>query len=101
MLNNLYERLCNAKQNNCSISIDNTDISALIELCDNSNNYSDAQFDYSMCDIKRTCTEKEPSICSPDICDCMTEAILCSKSGEKLDQTLRDIGFFVIGEKLE
>jgi hypothetical protein len=101
MSNTLYERLLNAKQNNCSISIDSTDVSTLIDLCVNSNEHFNAQADYSMCDIERTCKEKEMRNSSPVVYDCMTEAILCAKSGEKLDQSLRDIGFFVIGEKLE
>lgn len=75
------------------MNINDNDISILIELFINANTYINSQARYSLCDISRTCKEKEMYNLPPTKHSCMEEAITVSISCEKLDQSLKDIGF--------
>ena len=90
----LYERMLGAKQSNCSMSIDINDVSILIELFVNIDQYINAQTNYSLCDIERTCKEREEYNIPSTECDCIEEAIAVTKSGERVEQLFEDIGFY-------
>lgn len=90
----LYERMLSAKQNKSSMSIDINEVSILIELFVNTDQYINAQINYSLCDLERTCEEREKYNLPPTECDCVEEALTITKYGERLDQIFEDIGFY-------
>lgn len=90
----LYDRMLGAKQNKSSMNIDMNDISMLIELFVNVDQYINAQTNYGLCDIERTCKEREEYDVPLTECDCIEEAIAVTKSGERVEQLFKDIGFY-------
>lgn len=90
----LYERMLGAKNNNNSMSIDKNDAAILIELFHFVDQYINANVNYGLCDVERTCKKNESGDASSEMDDCFEEAFAVDKAVERLDECLENIGFY-------